>query len=346
MKFENTTIKGSQGATRRLLCLWFAGLLIIMALTTRESVGQDAKREILGTAASPSAINVPANVELAPMSAVAALSGASYATGGKGMRNQGAGAIVINGANPPIQAALIYWAVITNGPPTAADQSLAVQRQFPTPVSSIATVTGTVVGSGPQPCWSGTTITVFRGSIPLTVATGNGLYKVTLKSGASGTTNGADPWVAGNLPLFEGASIVLVGAGTGNVAVYDSGLSGATFNTSLSYSLILPTTATGALTLWDNIGADGQQGKSRTSLFAKETTTINGHAVAGPGSAYNDSDWNGSAGYPLPQLWDDTGHNVTAASPSGTTRLNVTFKTNNSTTPDCLTPVANVVEVH
>jgi hypothetical protein len=346
MKFENATINGRQGATCLRLCLYFAGLLVITVLAARESVGQSAQREILGTGASPSAVNVPSNVELAPMSAVAALSGASYATGGKGMRNQGAGAIVLNGANPPIQAALIYWAVITNGPPTAADQSLTVQRQFPTPVSSVATVTGTVVGSGPQPCWSGTTITVFRGTIPLTVATGNGLYKVTLKSGASGTTNGADPWVAGNLPLFEGASIVLVGAGTGNVAVYDSGLSGATFNTSLSYSLILPATATGALTLWDNIGADGQQGKSRTSLFAKETTTINGHAVAGPGSAYNDSDWNGSAGYPLPQLWDDTGHNVTAASPSGTTRLNVTFKTNNSTTPDCLTPVANVVEVH
>ncbi len=74
------------------------------------------------------------------------------------------------------------------------------------------------------------------------------------------------------------------------MAVYDSGLSGATFNTSLSYSLILPTTATGSLTLWDNIGADGQQGKSRTSIVAKETTTINGLAVAGPGSAYNDSD--------------------------------------------------------
>ncbi|PYX58277.1 MAG: hypothetical protein DMG73_10915, partial [Acidobacteria bacterium] len=234
---------------------------------------------------------------------------------------------------------------ITQGPPTAADQSVIVQRLFPTPASVAVNVVGTAVGSGAQPCWTGTTITVFRGTIPLTVATGNGLYKVTLKPGASGTTGGADPWVAAPLPLFEGASIVLVGTGTGNVAVYDSGLSGATFNTSLSYSLILPTTATGSLTLWDNIGADGQQGKSRTSIVAKETTTINGLAVAGPGSAYNDSDWNGSAGYPLPQLWDDTGHNVTAASPRGTTRLNVTFKTN-SATPDCLTPVANVVEVH
>lgn len=50
------------------------------------------------------------------------------------------------------------------------------------------------------------------------------------------------------------------------------------------------------------------------------SSVFNGHAVTGPGSAYNNSDWNGSAGYPLPRPWDDTGHNITAATPSGTTR--------------------------
>lgn len=335
MKVEKTTTK----------CGAMLSLLITTILAASVSLGQTVQREVLGTSASASATNVPLNVALPTMNPIASLSGSSYATGGKGMRNQGAGAIVISGAVPPIKAALIYWAVITQGAPTAADQSVIVQRVFPTPASSSVTVAGTSVGSGAPPCWSGDRITVFRGTIPLTVATGNGLYKVTLKAGASGTTNGTDPWAGGALPLFEGVSIVMVGTGSGNVAVYDSGLAGATFQTSLSYSLILPTTATGALTLWDNIGADGQQGQSRTSTVAKETTTINGHAVAGPGSPYNDSDWNGSAGYPLPQLWDDTGHNVTAATPSGTTQLNVTFKTN-GTHPDCLTPVANVVEVH
>jgi len=335
MRHEDTTTK----------CGAMLSLLMTTILAASVSSGQTAQREVLGTSASATGANVPANVALPTMNPIASLSGSSYATGGKGMRNQGAGAIVISGAVPPIKAALIYWAAITQGPPTLADQSVTVQRLFPTPASSSITVAGTSVGSGVSPCWSGDTITVFRGSVPLSVATGNGLYKITLKAGASGTINGIDPWVGGALPLFEGVSIVMVGTGTGNVAVYDSGLAGATFHTSLSYSLILPTTATGALTLWDNIGADGQQGKSRTSLFAKETTTINGHVVAGPGSTYNDSDWNGSAGYPLPQLWDDTGHDITTATPSGTTQLNITFKTNSST-PDCLTPVANVVEVH
>ena len=329
-----------------LSTFWVTVFLGITILFAQKGIGQDSRQETLGTSASQSAVNAPSTVALSPLAPLAGFSGASYATGGKGMRNQRAGGIVISGAKKPIQGAFIYWAVISQGAPVAADQSVIVQRLFPTPASTAVKVVGSVVGSGPQPCWSGDTITVFRGTIPLTVATGNGSYQVTLNAGASGTTNGTDPWVGGNLPLFEGASIVLVGTGTGQVALYDSGLSGSTFNSSLTYTLLLPATATGALTLWDNIGADGQQGKSRSSSVAKEKTTINGVAVAGPGSAYNDSDWNGSAGSPLPQLWDDTGHNITAATKSGTTSLNITFNTNDGTTPDCLTAVANVVEVH
>jgi len=107
----------------------------------------------------------------------------------------------------------------------------------------------------------------------------------------------------------------------------------------------LPKAATGTLTLFDNIGADGQQGNSRKALsgFADEITKINGKVVAGPGSLYNDSDWNGSSARPLPQLWDDTGHDITFATPSGTTSLSITIANKGETSFDCLTPVANVV---
>lgn len=134
MKLENTTLKGRQAAICVLLCL--AGLLVITVLAPRKAVGQEAPFAVKGTAASPTAANVPSDVELTSMSPVAVLPSASYATGGKGMRNQGAGAIVISGAKPPIKAALIYWAAITQGPPTAADQSVIVQRLFPTPASA------------------------------------------------------------------------------------------------------------------------------------------------------------------------------------------------------------------
>jgi hypothetical protein len=60
--------------------------------------------------------------------------------------------------------------------------------------------------------------------------------------------------------------------------------------------------------------------------------------VAGPGSLLNlTGDWNGSSGFPLPQLWDDTGHFVVL--PTTTSTLSVAF----AAPADCLTPVANVV---
>jgi len=62
--------------------------------------------------------------------------------------------------------------------------------------------------------------------------------------------------------------------------------------------------------------------------------------IAGPGSALNlTGDWNGSSGFPLPQLWDDTGHQFPS---SGASTLNITFDGANQN--DCLTGVANVVQ--
>lgn len=269
-----------------------------------------------------------------------------FGTGGVALRNRGAGNISVSGVVGAAKAALIYWAVITNGPPAAPESAIQVQQLFPA-VSPNVTLPGIVVGSGTPPCWPGTVITVFRARIPPAVATGNGSYQITLNKGASGLTNGSDPWLgAPVLPLFEGASMVMVGDGAGTVAIYDTGLAGNTFTASpaaFMYSLVLPVAAPGNLTLLDNIGADGQQGSSRTSIFATEATTINGVNVAGPGSTYNDSDWNGSSGYPIPQLWDDTGHDITKATPAGTAMLNVAITDNPG--GDCLTPVANVVQV-
>jgi hypothetical protein len=279
----------------------------------------------------------------------AAFTGAQFASGGVGLRNRATGAIGISGVVPPVKAAFIYWAVITSGPAPTADKSILVQRLFPTPASTVTNVTGTIIGTGPQPCWAGDTITVLRASIPTSVATGNGLYKITLLSGASGSTSGGDPWLGTALPLMEGASIVIIGTGTSTqeVALYDSGLAGTTFhgNPGISYSLALPVAASGVLTLFDNIGADGQQGVSRKAIsgYGDEITKINGKIVAGPGSLYGDSDWNGSSAQPLPQLWDDTGHDITVATPSGTKSLNITIANRGEATYDCLTPVANVV---
>jgi hypothetical protein len=215
--------------------------------------------------------------------------------------------------------------------------------------TTTATVTGTLLGTGPSPCWDGSGINVYKASVPLTVATGNGSYKVTIKPTAVGLTDGSDPWVrSGVFPAWEGTSLVIVGSGSGIVSIYDAGFAGTTFVGSLSYTLLLPANASGTLTLWDNIGADGQfgpRGRSANSA-SDEATSINGVAVAGPGGLNNDSDWNGSSGFPLPQLWDDTGHDITSATPAGTDTLAVTITTSPGPSLDCLTTVANVTELH
>src|SRR5262249_55089090 len=148
---------------------------------------------------------------------------AQYATGGVGLRNRASGGIEISGLTGAYTANFIYWAVITQGPPPVNVGRIKVQRLLPpSPGSAVATVTGAPIGvrTNNVPCeWAavGDRITVYRGSMPATVATGNGTYKVFPIVGAPGNTGGEDPWVVANAPLFEGASIVMIGTGLDNV---------------------------------------------------------------------------------------------------------------------------------
>ena len=338
-------------ANPKLLLFTAVFALSAVMLAQDDSAGQ--RNPSLGTTDAPGASNIGFQTAVAPVNARIIYQSAQYGTGGVGLRNRAAGAIGVSGVLTPVKAAYIYWAVITKGAAPAADKTIKLQRLSPTPASAVISVAGTLIGTGPSPCWTPVTntISVYRGAVPLTVANGNGLYQVTLLAGASGTTAGADPWLSYTPPLFEGASLVIVGTGVAGqrVEIYDNGFAGTTFqgNTGLSYTLTLPTASTGKLTLLDNIGADGQEGASRLSKPGNgdEQTTINGVHIAGPGSNAIDSDWNGSSAKPLPLLWDDTGHDITVATPKGTTALNVdVYITGSPATVDCMTTVANVVE--
>src|SRR5579863_2901518 len=277
------------------------------------------------------------------------VSSAQYGSGGVALRNRGTGGIHVSGVIAPAKVAYIYWSVLVNAAGVIpAMTSVTLQRLFPLPAPAPMVLNGVLLKVGADPCWGSAGAAVFRAPVPIALANGNGLYQITLNAGASGLTNGADPWVGAPVfPLFEGASLVIVGTGTGNVAIYDVPLAGTEWDMAnpLNYVLTLPAAATGALTLWDNIGDDGQIGTSRTAVpgVSLETTTINAVAISGgAGALDNDSDWNGSSGFPLPQLWDDTGHDITKATPAGTAVLNVAFAANG----DCLNAIANVVEVH
>jgi hypothetical protein len=339
-------------------------LAIAMTLIyTRNLLGQTApdNREAYGTTAYVDAPNLDnATTVLGPFKPTVVEGKASYETGGVALRNRGAGNISISGLVGSPRVSLLYWAVISAGAPPAAARSIEIQRLYPAPASGVVNLTGTVFGTGPAPCWGpeGSIITVFRAVVPIATVTapGNGSYQVTLLPGAAGKVDGSDPWSAAPvLPLWEGASLVMIGNGVGTVSVFDVGLAGKTFAPAPSpfnYVLALPVLPSGKRMLLDNIGADGQHVDAASRLavtsYSDETTTINGFAIAGPGSDYGDSDWNGSSGLPVPELWDDTGHDITIASqnPAGAVpgmALDISIKS--ALAPaDCLTPVANIVE--
>jgi hypothetical protein len=178
------------------------------------------------------------------------------------------------------------------------------------------------------------------------VATGNGQYSIVLRAGANGSTAGQSPWVSAVPPLFEGASLVLIGTGASTVSVYDVGFGGRMFFDTLSYTLAsAPSVANAAEVLFHNIGADGQIGVGVAAIpgTASEITWLNSRRIAGPGSPANDSDWNGGGAGPLPQLWDNTTHNVTAQARAGSNPSLLPFIV--YAPDDCLVTVANVVSV-
>ncbi|HEX9903621.1 MAG TPA: hypothetical protein VGA77_01530 [Propylenella sp.] len=319
------------------------------AVAAEQSAGE-AGRPALGTpGAMSSARAAAARIDLGAIDPSKVFENAAFATGGVGLRNRRIGGVEISGVSGGVKRAFAYWAVITDGPPGPAVRSVQLRRLFPGPPTPFETISGVAIGTGDSPCWSGDRITVYRGAVPKSVASGNGQYLVKLNNGANGNTDGRDPWASDGslaLPLFEGLSLVIISRGNATVAVYDGDFAGAMFFDELVYRLKLPVGLAGASqVLFHNIGADGQKGNSLTvfAATAAEVTTLAGQAIAGPGSPANDSDWNGAIAGPLPQLWDDTGHDVTAEALQSPT--NKTLSLSVQAPDDCLVPVANVVSI-
>jgi hypothetical protein len=287
----------------------------------------------------------------APISATATFSNASYGTGGVALRNRSKGFIHISGVTGLTQAAYLYWAVLLKDPTAtqlAHASEVLIQREFPTSSTTLK-VKGTLIAVGGDPCWGSSGTWVYRGVVPNTIATGNGGYKIV--EAAPGLNDGEDPW-DGNVvfPAWEGASLVIIGTGSANVGLYDGQAGTTFFGSTFSPSFHLPATvASGSQVLFDNFGYDGQFGSSRTIVpsLSNETTVAEGLPsttsvlVAGPGGETGDSDWDGGAGWPLPQLWDDTGHDISNAFGVGDTDATVSFTSGN----DCIGTVGAVISV-
>jgi hypothetical protein len=326
----------------------FAALAALALLVVGAGAAGRAAPHALGTAAG---LSGPApnfhNPNLGRIQPRARYTNADYQTGGVGLRNQRRGVITINGVTAtPIQR-FVYWAIIFPGA-APATYTATLTRLWPPGSGSSTTLSGALQGTDDSPCWGGGFIGVYRAGVASpSVVPGNGVYMIDLGPDAAPSSSGDDPWVnAGADPEAEGATLVVIYQSTGTTALYD-GFAGITLPGG-SFTYDLATVAyPGTHAHWDEIGVDGQKGTSRTATAAgTETTTVDGRpgaagpvTVAGPGSAANDSDWNGNDSTPLPSLWDTRGHEITDAMSTGDTTLRVTT----SAPGDCITFAANLL---
>ena len=316
-------------------------LMLAVALVGAASIGIRAEQQGQGGMISAEAAALDIQVVEPAVDPANVFGNANFQSGGTGMRNQKRGGIMINGVVPggvtPITYAVVYWALITStsAPLTTVQRKITVSRQWPTTTTKPANASfiGSEIAATASPCWGGTTLHVLK-AVVTSVVTGNGLYRVQVYAG--GSFAGGDPWNSPAVfPLQEGASLVVVYPQSGpTTAIYDGPGLSTMFGGSLTYTLALPFTT--SVVKIDFANADGQIGSGRAPGAAGETTTINGVHV-GNGSPWAHSLWDGAAGWPLPQLWDNAGRVLSLSSTSALT------VTHTSAGGDCLVPVANVV---
>ncbi len=291
---------------------------------------------------------------------------ARFVTAGAPMRDTRMGAMNLSGLPPEslIIRAYLYWQwACLEEPVEGIHDMVLFGRVYPTPREFRKDVIGTRVGSGANPCWCGPEYqnVNYRADVTdLITQRQGGIYGVILHQNAAGSTNYSDMW-AGSLfrncepqaepPLFNGAALVVVYNSpceeNGTVAIYDEGLAGHMFSPipGIQFDLAHPP-AGSEESSFAFITGDGQVGLGYVPNFGftNEQTHLNGSPIAGPGSLYNDSQWNGGNGQPLPQLFDVSGLEVTNLISSGSTSTSVSvFSEAGPGLSDCVVPVASVL---
>lgn len=267
--------------------------------------------------------------------------GSKHVVNGVALRNKASGWIHLRGvpSGASVAAAYLYWNFSDN---------LASG-----PVSSVLfngnLVTGTRVANNADPCWGLTGNHTYRGVVLNFVPSKllNQDYEVAMVTPAPVNTGGGNPWVTlASNPNLEGAALIVVYKHptlTVNavVSIYDK-LSGTAITTgggSDAFTLTHPSVGLTGPGVFSMIGADGQRGSGHDNAASGEKTFFNGVQIAGPGGPAGSApstDWDGSAGWPMPQLWDVHTHRVSF---TGTSSL-VTYTTGT----DCLVPVALVLQ--
>lgn len=264
--------------------------------------------------------------------------GIDHLAAGAGTRNMGYGTIRLRGLPPDakIVGAELYFGVIYGAGPIPA--------KLPVKINQFILYDAMLIGTSAQPCWSGTTFAVYRAYVTPYVF-GNGEYLI--KKLPSSITDGRDPWKygSGSPPLSEGVSLVVYYSHSSvpNNSFVQTHKVIQMFSSSLNINHVLGLPiGNNAYLKHTRLGADGQVGGglSNTPSTAGEKTFINTTQIRGPGAALNqDSDWNGTDGEPLNQLWDTHTMLIPRTIPNGA----ISYLVRYTASGDCIVPVVHVL---
>lgn len=273
--------------------------------------------------------------------------GIDHMAAGTGLRNTGYGTIRLRGVPPTATAAsaFLYVGLIDS---TAPPPNPLVVNFNGTNINTF------LVNTAPSPCWGAGTFRLYRAPVLTLLAAGiNADYRV---SGVpSSVTNGQCPWAgAAANPRAEGASLVVLytdrSVPRGTRTQIHHPIVTSVFGTT-TYNHFLTFAINSGPVKHTRLGADGQTGLGcprAVTAISNERTFIGGpvgfalNQLRGtPGTPPNlDSDWNGTDGEPLNQLWDTH----TSAVPSGFIPAGVAnYRVQYQSPNDCIIPGVHVL---
>jgi len=262
--------------------------------------------------------------------------GADHVANGVALRNRTSGTIHLRGVpvGSKVLQALLYW--------NFSDRNKEGLDTFPVLFNGNL-LNGKKTADSADPCWGMAGSHSYVADATQYVNTGghpNQDYEVVLLFDSSTSTTGQNPWSPWELQdvRTQGATLIVIYENRdtrGPLFVYDD-LNNSMFYSYAQFQLLYPYAPLSTHALFTMVGADGQLGFGHNTFLSNELTFFNGIRIAG--CPVTNSDWDGSDGWPLVQLWDTHTHIVTLN--SGTSSSTVEYKAYG----DCLVPVAFVID--
>jgi hypothetical protein len=257
----------------------------------------------------------------------------SHVASGVALRDRARGTIHLRGvpAKSQVVRSFLLWNLSDQKREGAASAPILFEGNL---------VTGKKTADNTDPCWSHEGNHSYLADVTrFTNQAGgpNQEYEVGLPFFENTGTEGQNPWASNQSQhevLLEGASLIVIyrNEQTRGMLYVFAPSGDNMFVGSTSYALATPGFGEGLFTM---VGADGQRGGGHDNTASNELTFFDLAQIAGPPVAA--SDWDGSDGLTLPQLWDTHTHRVKLSE----TPSKVEYKGSG----DCLVPVGFVLDL-